>query len=200
MRGSMTALKIIASFVEGKMSTIDFESELAHNGELESLLEGVPPPRYAYRHVNTYYFLIESDLSNPFVLSGVKTHLKCILDENGIHCTLDDSETFEKEIIGKIDLNWVDVPHSYIQAIIREGVYSDKSELIKYVKEKIKSDYVCLKKKPAWIQSPDWQYHNGKPMVFAAQIDLCDLFHDKSNLYVFIDKDDGTATCVTQKM
>ena len=196
----MTALEIMASFVEGKMLSMDFESELAHNGELERLLEGIPPPRYAHRHVNTYYFLIESNLENPYVLSGVKNHLKSILDENGVECKLDDSENFEMEIIGKINLNWVDVPHSYVQAIIRDCSCSDKSELIGYIKDKIKSDYVCLKKKPTWIQSPDWQYHNGKPMVFAAQIDLCDLFHDKSNLYVFIDKDDGTVTCVTQKM
>jgi hypothetical protein len=57
-----------------------------------------------------------------------------------------------------------------------------------FVGEAITRRFRCIKKRPVWLQSPDWQYDDDRePMIFAGQIELDGLYHDTSTLYVFVD-------------
>jgi hypothetical protein len=54
--------------------------------------------------------------------------------------------------------------------------------------------FIALADRPQWIQGANWPWANGKPMIFAGQIDVdtaesaeaAKLFHDDTTFYLFI--------------
>jgi hypothetical protein len=49
-----------------------------------------------------------------------------------------------------------------------------------------------------WLQSPDWQFNGGEPMIFVGQVDPGPTYHDRSVLYVFVDASEKSAKWVIQ--
>ena len=84
----------------------------------------------------------------------------------------DDAETFFNTLLSKYD-----------------GPL-DRQSLVDWLNHQLSTLFVCVGERPHWIQSPDWQFANGKPMVFAGQIDISQkafpFYHDDTSLYVFI--------------
>lgn len=78
---------------------------------------------------------------------------------------------------------------------------NDVRDLMLQLEPKIRKDFVCLNEQPEWIQDSDWQFNEGKPMIFIGQ-----LSKGYNNLgiswdmifYVFYDPDDGTVKTVIQ--
>lgn len=70
----------------------------------------------------------------------------------------------------------------------------DVKQLQTWLEEHLPRYYIALKKRPHWIQSPDWPFYEGKPMIFVGQIDLKvtsdhiteKYFHDNTSFYVFM--------------
>jgi hypothetical protein len=57
----------------------------------------------------------------------------------------------------------------------------------------------CLTGPPEWIQSPEWPWAGGKPMVFVGSIDAPPgPFHDDARFYAFWSPEVGTTECVIQ--
>jgi hypothetical protein len=54
--------------------------------------------------------------------------------------------------------------------------------------------FIALGDRPRWIQNPEWPFSDGRPLVFAGQIDVstqhggiaAEIYHDDTSLYVFI--------------
>lgn len=74
-----------------------------------------------------------------------------------------------------------------------EKYSGDIANLKSWLTEEITPYFIALTKRPIWIQSPDWPFENGKPMIFAGQLDLSaqdgiisQFFHDDASLYIFI--------------
>jgi hypothetical protein len=74
-----------------------------------------------------------------------------------------------------------------------EGEY-DEVSVSSWLKEQITQHFVAVDERPQWIQGSEWPIIDGKPMIFAHQVDLpvkndivADLFHDDTTLYIFID-------------
>lgn len=77
----------------------------------------------------------------------------------------------------------------------------NKSEIRQYFEKMIKREFKFMKERPVWIQGKEWQFYNGKPMIFAGQIDT---FVNKNgfsygiSFYVFWDSKYGVTKTVTQ--
>jgi len=71
---------------------------------------------------------------------------------------------------------------------------TDPTSIETWLSEEVPKHFVALNERPSWIQGADWPFANGKPMIFAGQIDLSvsDMkhlpwqYHDDTSLYVFI--------------
>ena len=77
----------------------------------------------------------------------------------------------------------------------------DKRERQGYFERAIKRDFKVMKEYPHWLQETEWQFHNGKPMIFVGQLDAT-IRRDGGlygvSFYVFWDEKDGTTKTVTQ--
>ncbi|NDV97262.1 hypothetical protein D0T84_20490 [Dysgonomonas sp. 521] len=58
----------------------------------------------------------------------------------------------------------------------------------------------CLKKKPKWLQEPDWPFDEGEPLLFVGQLDISPMRHDTSYVYVFYNKKKETYLTIEQSM
>ena len=80
--------------------------------------------------------------------------------------------------------------------------YSGSGEgLREYIKRAVERDFLVMKERPCWIQSPEWPFHNGKPMIFVGQLDTAirrDGFRYGLSFYVFWDSGDGFTKTVSQ--
>lgn len=70
-----------------------------------------------------------------------------------------------------------------------------------WLEEQIPQHYVAIGERPKWIQSPEWPFYKGKPMVFAGQLNITGdnalkLFHDDTSLYVFLGEDAQSAVVI----
>ncbi|KAB2864393.1 MAG: hypothetical protein F9K46_04750 [Anaerolineae bacterium] len=64
----------------------------------------------------------------------------------------------------------------------------DRKSLTTYLDAEMAKAFIAYKKRPRWIQSGDWPFHNGKPMIFVGQIDIpgeVGGFHDDTSFYLF---------------
>lgn len=72
---------------------------------------------------------------------------------------------------------------------IRSEFSGTDLEFVEYVRANVQNWFRCLSSYPEWIQNAEWQFHNGKPMVFVGQLDVpvsMKLFHDDAAVFVFI--------------
>jgi hypothetical protein len=72
---------------------------------------------------------------------------------------------------------------------------ADHESLAAWLDEQIPRYFIALGDRPRWIQSAQWAFADGQPMLFAGQIDLNRAerekmvptqYHDDTSLYVFI--------------
>ncbi|MBD5135606.1 MAG: hypothetical protein HDT39_06545 [Lachnospiraceae bacterium] len=74
-------------------------------------------------------------------------------------------------------------------------------DLVTLLRADIKKDFKVLDKKPDWLQDPEWQFNNGRPMEFVGQLEIG---HDKNGLYddavfyVFWDREMGITKTIIQ--
>lgn len=88
-----------------------------------------------------------------------------------------------------------------------DGEY-DMKQLKTWLEERLAKYYIALKKRPRWIQSPDWPFYEGKPMTFIGQVDIVvrkdDIteryFHDDISFYLFIGPDTSIYEVVVQQI
>lgn len=74
-------------------------------------------------------------------------------------------------------------------------------DLVTLLREDIKKDFRVLDKKPRWIQDPEWQFNNGRPMEFVGQLEIKQEktgLHDDAIFYVFWDRETGITKTIIQ--
>ncbi|PHR99100.1 MAG: hypothetical protein COA78_25365 [Blastopirellula sp.] len=77
----------------------------------------------------------------------------------------------------------------------------DESDFINYVSENMRSWFRNLSVEPEWLQEPEWQFHNGKPMIFVGQITVPhtgEFFTDTAAFFTFWDLDLGETKVIVQ--
>ncbi len=63
-----------------------------------------------------------------------------------------------------------------------------REQFLDFVRENLRRWFRTVHTSPQWIQEAEWQFSDGKPMVFVGQIDVPrekGLFHDDASFYVF---------------
>lgn len=111
----------------------------------------------------------------------------------------DDIEVFKVviKVCAKLQADPSDSPEAkaFYENLLKEyGGEYDMKQLRAWLEERLPQHYVALKKRPHWIQSPDWPFHGGQPMIFVGQIDVKVTdgsiaekhFHDHTSFYVFM--------------
>ncbi len=77
----------------------------------------------------------------------------------------------------------------------------DGIDLKEWLRNTVLKRFLFIENKPEWIQGPEWQFSNGKPMIFVGQINLPPQktkLHDESMFYVFWDRDTGETKTIIQ--
>ena len=74
-------------------------------------------------------------------------------------------------------------------------------EFLRYVKDNLSEWFKCVGSPPEWIQAPEWQFSQGKPMVFVGQVSVSagtGYFHDEARFYLFWNPENGETKSVIQ--
>lgn len=97
----------------------------------------------------------------------------------------------------------VDVP------IESERFFSDMAErhtgtaeeFLSYVKENVGGWFKAIGEGPDWLQEAEWQFSDGRPMIFVGQLDIpanAGYFHDDARVFVFWSQTGGETESVMQ--
>lgn len=183
----MDSMTIIKEYVEGSLSPQNFQKELYYNKDIENILsEETQIPSYI-KTENLFYALLEIDLLCPSGELDSKSMLALFLEKRNISFVYNNSASKKYNLFLKIQPNWLSLNESYFQLIMEKYKNEKGKNLEKALKLQIKKDFKFLKNRPKWLQSPEWPIINNKPLFFIGQIDITEIRHDTSYLYIFWD-------------
>ncbi|EMS71392.1 hypothetical protein [Ruminiclostridium cellobioparum] len=70
-----------------------------------------------------------------------------------------------------------------------------------WLRSAVSKNFLFLESRPEWIQGSEWQFSEGKPMMFVGQINLSPQktgLHDDAVFYVFWDRESGETKTILQ--
>ncbi len=178
---------IIKNFIEGKISSEDFQNEVVLNDALQNYLES--NARYTPRFLKEsgdklWVYLACIDVSYVGGRYDMHALVYELFKENGYKPAKKYADDFRVYLKLLDAVGYVDCPE-ITEELIRSLPPVKFSEKVKILKTKIKEIFRYDENPPEWIQEPDWQCRNGKPMIFRGQYDI-----DGGCRYIFYD-DEG---------
>ena len=192
-------LDIIIQFVEKKMSVQDFLKHLNTNEQLKELLsERLTFDSYVGD--NLYLYLIDKDMHNLEDLINSLGGLKRFLKSKQIEFKENDEDMKLHTLILSSQPSWVQLPSFYIQKLLEIAGERKGVELKKFLKEEIKKRFKCMKGTPRWLQGANWIFIDEEPLLFVGQLDITEMRHDTSRLYIFLDEKTGQYHTIEQSM
>jgi hypothetical protein len=183
----MSKLDLIVDFVEGKISTDDFQRYLHTDKELEDILSEDAKILPYTKDSNIYIYLLQIDFQSPGGRLNSQEALCKFLDAKGIAHTKDETRKRIFSILLRAQPRWLDIPEFYLKEIFPPDMDRKQDEIISYAKNKIGEKFTFIDKPPKWLQSPRWMFKNGHPLTFIGQIDIGKIRHDETQLYIFYD-------------
>ncbi len=178
---------IIKNFIEGKISSEDFQNEVVENDGLQNYLEN--NARYTPRFLKEsgdklWVYLACIDVGYVGGRYDMPALLYELFKENDYKPAKKYADDFRVYLKLLEAVGYVDCPE-ITEELIRSLPPVKFSEKVKILKTKIKEIFRYDENPPEWIQEPDWQCRNGKPMIFRGQYDI-----DGGCRYIFYD-DEG---------
>lgn len=178
---------IIKNFIEGKISSEDFQNEVVENNGLQNYLEN--NARYTPRFLKEsgdklWVYLACIDVGYVGGRYDMHALVYELFKENDYKPAKKYADDFRVYLKLLEAVGYVDCPE-ITEELIRNLPPVKFSEKVKILKTKIKEIFRYDENPPEWIQEPDWQCRNGKPMIFRGQYDI-----DGGCRYVFYD-DEG---------
>ncbi len=178
---------IIKNFIEGKISSEDFQNEVVENDGLQNYLEN--NARYTPRFLKEsgdklWVYLACIDVGYVGGRYDMHALVYELFKENDYKPAKKYADDFRVYLKLLEAVGYVDCPE-ITEELIRSLPPVKFSEKVKILKTKIKEIFRYDENPPEWIQEPDWQCRNGKPMIFRGQYDI-----DGGCRYVFYD-DEG---------
>lgn len=178
---------IIKNFIEGKISSEDFQNEVVENDGLQNYLEN--NARYTPRFLKEsgdklWVYLACIDVGYVGGRYDMHALVYELFKENDYKPAKKYADDFRVYLKLLDAVGYVDCPE-ITEELIRSLPPVKFSEKVKILKTKIKEIFRYDENPPEWIQEPDWQCRNGKPMIFRGQYDI-----DGGCRYVFYD-DEG---------
>ncbi len=178
---------IIKNFIEGKISSEDFQNEVVENDGLQNYLEN--NARYTPRFLKEsgdklWVYLACIDVGYVGGRYDMHALVYELFKENDYKPAKKYADDFRVYLKLLEAVGYVDCPE-ITEELIRSLPPVKFSEKVKILKTKIKEIFRYDENPPEWIQEPDWQCRNGKQMIFRGQYDI-----DGGCRYVFYD-DEG---------
>ncbi len=178
---------IIKNFIEGKISSEDFQNEVVENDGLQNYLEN--NARYTPRFLKDsgdklWVYLACIDVGYVGGRYDMHALVYELFKENDYKPAKKYADDFRVYLKLLDAVGYVDCPE-ITEELIRSLPPVKFSEKVKILKTKIKEIFRYDENPPEWIQEPDWQCRNGKPMIFRGQYDI-----DGGCRYIFYD-DEG---------
>ena len=178
---------IIKNFIEGKISSEDFQNEVVENDGLQNYLEN--NARYTPRFLKEsgdklWVYLACIDVGYVGGRYDMHALVYELFKENDYKPAKKYADDFRVYLKLLEAVGYVDCPE-ITEELIRSLPPVKFSEKVKILKTKIKEIFRYDENPPEWIQEPVWQCRNGKPMIFRGQYDI-----DGGCRYIFYD-DEG---------
>jgi len=195
------ALDIIVQFVEGKIELEEFRKLLEQNEELVTVLKS----GIGYSTLGNLYECMTrkgvNDVDTLIGLVNVLGFLEFFLNDKGVSFDpiLKKKLVSLRDLIHDVQPSWLDLPGWYIDKMLKKFEGKTKSELKTSLKAQILEDFKFTKK-PKWIQSPNWLFVDERPLFFIGQMDISNVRHDTSQLYVFLDMETNQFHFTEQSM
>jgi hypothetical protein len=196
------AQKTIIDFVEGRMSSGDFEQRVHNDTALETLLKD-PTLKWhdTYIKSNPYDFVIAIDFNDPGGILDAQGAMELFLQRKGVTCQPTKVYSDFHGLLLDAQPKWLDVDSRYLknQIFPQAGDLKGK-KLREWLKTRLIELFRYHKKPPKWIQSPAWPINENGPMYFLGQIKIenCELFHDDGAAYIFLDVKSGETKTIIQ--
>ena len=170
-----------------KISSEDFQKEVVENNGLQNYLEN--NARYTPRFLKEsgdklWVYLACIDVGYVGGRYDMHALVYELFKENDYKPAKKYADDFRVYLKLLDAVGYVDCPE-ITEELIRSLPPVKFSEKVKILKTKIKEIFRYDENPPEWIQEPDWQCRNGKPMIFRGQYDI-----DGGCRYVFYD-DEG---------
>ena len=165
---------VIKDFIEGKISPEDFQNEVVLNDGLQNYLEN--NARYTPRFLKEsgdklWVYLACIDIGYVGGRYDLHALVYELFKEDGYKPAKKYADDFRVYLKLLDAVGYVDCPE-ITEGLIRGLPPVKFSENVKILKAKIKEIFRYDKNPPEWIQEPDWQCRNGKPMIFREQYDI----------------------------
>jgi hypothetical protein len=179
---------LLIAFVEGVMTPIAFLDWLYNDAQAETLLsaeDNIPP--YTRDASNLYHYLIERDFRRPDDLLNAQHAISLFLTKRSVPYTSTQTYAEAHDTLLNALPRWLNLPPAYAQELLAEVGGANRKEKAAWLKTQIAERFKYLKAPPKWLQSPDWQFSDNRPLIFVGQLDIAGLSHDTAALYIFFD-------------
>lgn len=203
-------IKSLVDFVEGKTTIDEFKKVILNDSSIERFLKEDPTlKKETYIGDNTFDFIINEGeqrfgkkqgwerIGSQYNIQGaICQHL----ERKNIPFKATSMYKDRFNLMLDTQPNWLDIDEEffYNEILLKAPDFKKKSELKKWIKNRVKELFKYASKPPRWIQNPDWLIIDGKPLVFLCQQDINNYFHDKAVVYVFFDEVNKEAKTVIQ--
>ena len=194
----------IIKFVERKMPTDEFLKHLYEDEQLQELLQQKLsyelPSFRSCPEENLFLFLCEQDMHSLGGLIDALGELEKFLTSKQVEFEKDDEAVKLYGLLLSSQPAWLDLPDFYFQKLLEVAGDRKGIELKKFLKEEIKKRFKCMKGTPRWLQGGNWVFVDGEPLLFVGQLDITEIRHDTSRLYIFLDEKTGQYHTIEQSM
>jgi hypothetical protein len=188
----------IKQYLEAKVSDTFFFEEIYNSQDLQSILDNendIPP--YT-NNGSLLLFLLSGNTKDLRFIINAKDALKQFLQKNKIDFHYSEKNREIYNLILDVQPKWLDVQPDFFSDIIKNYNGENKKEIKEQMKERIQDSFISIKSKPKWLQNPNWPIEDGEPLIFIGELDMSDILHDTSKVFIFYSKKSQRFQCIKQ--
>ncbi len=187
-------IKILKDFIEGIISSEDFERQFFENSNFEELLSDKTISLQGTYMANStiYLYLAEQKINSISGRLNMQGAIQFFFTKKGISFKSYSKYSDDYGLILDSQPKYIDADLDFIERyILPSEMKKSNAELKKEVKERFLELFRYQIKPPKWIQNPNWIIKNNKPLFFLGQFEIknCDIFHDDGAVYLFVDEE-----------
>lgn len=195
-------IQLLTEFVEGKMSSKEFEQQLYTNHSLELFLSKAEINWNGtyLEGTNAFLYLVEQNYSSTEGVLNAQGTAVLFLRKLEIE-TVPTINYTEHHKVSTLSPQYIDADSVFIEKhIMPTDKTLSKPALKQYIKARYTELFAYQSKPPKWIQNPQWPIKNDKPLFFLTQVDIkdCRFFHDNGCIYLFLDPETGAIETIQQ--
>ena len=176
-------IKTAICYAEGKMSGSDFEIEQASEPELWPWLQSLLTDEMKTDPKHEFWNICHS--RSALEANNFRVKATALAFGYGFFGNMHDIvSSLVKTVYPDIKIK---TPPSYTKYDFLDKLPSDlkKSERKREAKNELRKAFPITKRKPLWVQEPEWPVSNGKPLKFISQTKdgekVCYEFYDEAN-------------------